>query len=125
MFNLKINFMKKTLIISLSVIVLIILSITIYWNLPIEITRKSDIKNGNKIIENIESYRQKSYKLPEVNDWQTLEQLGLQKDDSSKPVYNKNEAGNYELIYDDGLGGPYLLWNSTEKKWTIDQPKIK
>lgn len=125
MFNLKINFMKKTLIISLSVIVLIILSITIYWNLPIEITRKSDIKSGNKIVENIENYRKNSYKLPEVNDWQTLEQLGLQKDDPTKPVYNKDEAGNYELIYDDGLGGPYLLWNSTEKKWTIDQPKIK
>lgn len=125
MFNLKINFMKKTLIISLSVIVLIILSITIYWNLPIEITRKSDIKSGNKIVENIENYRKNSYKLPEVNDWQTLEQLGLQKDDPAKPVYNKDEIGNYELIYDDGLGGPYLLWNSTEKKWTIDQPKIK
>ncbi|WP_435524638.1 hypothetical protein [Chryseobacterium indoltheticum] len=117
--------MKKTLIISLSVIVLIIISFTIYWNLPIEITRKSDIKSGNKIIDNIENYRKNSYKIPEVNDWQTLEQLGLQKDDSSKPVYNKDEAGNYELIYDDGLGGPYLLWNSTEKKWTIDQPKIK
>jgi hypothetical protein len=121
----KTNFMKKTLIISLSIIALIIVSIIIYWNLPIEITRKSDIKNGNGIIENIENYRKNSYKLPEVNDWQTLEQLGLQKDDSSKPVYNKDEAGNYELIYDDGLGGSYLLWNSKEKKWTIDQPKIK
>ncbi|REC56541.1 hypothetical protein DRF62_03020 [Chryseobacterium piscium] len=121
----KTNFMKKTFIISLSIIALIIVSIIIYWNLPIEITRKSDIKNGNGIIENIENYRKNSYKLPEVNDWQTLEQLGLQKDDSSKPVYNKDEAGNYELIYDDGLGGSYLLWNSTERKWTIDQPKIK
>ncbi|AZA60921.1 hypothetical protein [Chryseobacterium indoltheticum] len=117
--------MKKTLIISISVIALIILSITIYWNLPTEITRKSDIKSGNKIVENIENYRKNSYKLPEVNDWQTLEQLGLQKDNPAKPVYNKDETGNYELIYDDGLGGPYLLWNSTEKKWTIDQPKIK
>lgn len=121
----KTNFMKKILIISLSIIALIIVSITIYWNLPIEITRKSDIKSGNQIIENIENYRKNSYKLPEVNDWQTLEQLGLQKDDRAKPVYNKDETGNYELIYDDGLGSPYLLWNSTEKKWTIDQPKIK
>ncbi len=120
----KTNFMKKILIISLSIIALIIVSITIYWNFPIEITRKSDIKSGNQIIENIENYRKNSYKLPEVNDWQTLEQLGLQKDDPAKPVYNKDEAGNYELIYDDGLGGPYLLWNSKEKKWTIDQPKI-
>jgi hypothetical protein len=117
--------MKKTLIVSISVILLIMISFTVYWNLPIEITRKSDIKSGNEIIENIENYRQKSYKLPEVNDWQTLEQLGLQKDDPEKPVYNKDENGKYELIYDDGLGGPYLLWNSNEKKWTIDQPKIK
>lgn len=117
--------MKKTLIISISVIALLILSITIYWNLPIEITRKSDIKSGNQIIENIENYRKNSYKLPEVNDWQTLEKLGLQKDNPEKPVYNKDETGNYELVYDDGLGGPYLLWNSTEKKSTIDQPKIR
>lgn len=116
--------MKKTLIISLSIIVLIILAITIYWNLPIEITRKSDIKTGNEIIENIENYRKNSYKLPEENDWQTLEQLGLEKDNHSKPVYRKNEKGNYELFYDDGLGGPYLLWSSAEKKWTIDLPKI-
>lgn len=116
--------MKKTLIISISVIVLIIISFAIYWNLPIEITRKADIKSGNKIVENIENYRKKSYKLPEVNDWQTLEQLGLLKDNRSKPVYTKDENGNYELVFDDGLGGPYLLWNSTEKKWTIDLPKI-
>lgn len=116
--------MKKTLIISISVIVLIIVSFTIYWNLPIEITRKSDIKTGNEIVENIENYRKDSDKLPEVNDWQTLEQLGLQKDHPEKPIYKKDENGNYELVFDDGLGGPYLLWNSTEKKWTIDLPKI-
>jgi len=116
--------MKKTLIISITVIILIIISFTIYWNLPIEITRKSDIKTGNEIIENIENYRKNSYKLPEENDWQTLEQLGLEKDNHTKPVYTKDEKGNYELFYDDGLGGPYLLWNSAEKKWTIDLPKI-
>ncbi|WP_276701020.1 hypothetical protein [Chryseobacterium sp.] len=35
--------------------------------------------------------------------------IGTTKDDSSKPIYNKDEAGNYQPIYDDDLGGPYLL----------------
>jgi len=116
--------MKKTLIITASVIVLMITLTAVYWNLPIDITRKSDIKTGNIIIANLENYRKTSHKLPEMNDWQTLEHLGLEKDNRSKPFYTKDENGNFELFYDDGLGGPYLMWNSQEKKWTIDQPKI-
>lgn len=116
--------MKKTLIISISIIALIILSITVYWNLPIEITRKSDIKFGNELIEKIEVYKNNNGKLPEVNDWQTLEKLGFKKDDSAKPTFTADKNGNYELVYIDGFDGPYLLWNSQEKKWTIDFPKI-
>ena len=116
--------MKKALIISISIIILIILSITVYWNLPIEVTRKSDIKLGNELIEKIEDYKKSNGKLPETNDWQTLEKLGLQKDKVEKPVYTKDQNGNYELVYIDGFDGPYLLWNSQEKKWTIDFPKI-
>lgn len=80
---------------------------------------------GNQIIENIENYRKNSYKLPENNDWQTLEKLGLKKDEAANPVYTSDKNGNYELVYFEGFDGPYLMWNSTEKKWTIDQPKIK
>lgn len=117
--------MKKILIISLTIIVIIILSITIYWNLPIEITRRSDIELGNTIIHDIENYEKTNGKLPEKNDWQTLEKFGLQESNLDKPLYNTDPKGNYELIYDDGLGGPYLIWNSNEKKWTIDFPKIE
>lgn len=116
--------MKKTIIISVSVIILIMISFAVYWNLPIEITRKKDIKQGNVIIENIQNYQKKHLKLPEQNDWKTLGNLGLSKGDSSKPVYLKDRNGNYELYYDDGLGGPYLIWNSLEKKWTIDMPEL-
>lgn len=116
--------MKKTLIITISVVILIILSITVYWNLPIEITRKSDIKFGNKIIQNIENYQKTNHKLPSNNDWQTLEKLGLKKNESEKLFYTSDENGNYELVYLDGFDGPYLMWNSQEKKWTIDFAKI-
>ena len=116
--------MKKALIISISIIILTIISITVYWNLPIEVTRKSDIKFGTELIEKIDDYKKSNGKLPETNDWQTLEKLGLQKDNVEKPVYTKDQNGNYELVYIDGFDGPYLLWNSQEKKWTIDFPKI-
>lgn len=116
--------MKKTLIISISIIILIILSITIYWNLPIEVTRKSDIKLGNELIDKIDAYKKHYGKLPEVNDWQTLEKLGFKKDESANPIYTADTDGNYELVYIEGFDGPYLMWNSQEKKWTIDFPKI-
>ena len=116
--------MKKALLISISVIILIILSIVVYWNLPIEVTRKSDIKFGTELIEKIENYKKINGKLPETNDWQTLEKLGFKKDESAKPTYTADPDGNYELVYTDGFDGPYLLWNSQEKKWTVDFPKI-
>lgn len=117
--------MKKALIISLSVIILFISSVTIYWNLPIEITRKSDIKFGNELVENIEIYNKKNGKLPDNNDWKTLKKLGFKMEDlGTKPSYAKDSSNNYELSYNEGFDGPYLLWNSQERKWTIDFPKI-
>lgn len=116
--------MKKALIISISIIILIILSITVYWNLPIEVTRKSDIKLGNELVEKIEIYKKSNGKLPETNDWQTLEKIGFKKDEVANPTYTSDQNDNYELVYIDGFDGPYLIWNSHEKKWTIDFPKI-
>ncbi|WP_267405238.1 MULTISPECIES: hypothetical protein [unclassified Chryseobacterium] len=117
--------MKKALIIIISLLLLIIISITIYWNLPFEITRKSDIEFGNKIIQNIKTYQKTNGKLPENGDWETLKKLGFPlKDSSSYLYYLTDHQGNFELTYIEGFDGPYLLWNSTEQKWTIDFPKI-
>lgn len=116
--------MKKALIIFISVIVVIILSVKIYWNLPIEIIRKSDIKFGNELIQKIENYKKTNQKLPENNDWQTLEELGFKKDEAANPIYTSDEHGNFELVYFEGFEGSYLMWNSQERKWTIDFPKI-
>jgi hypothetical protein len=69
--------MKKVLVIIFSVIGFFVLLFAIYWNLPITVTRKSDINFGNELIKKIEVYKNKNGKLPEVNDWKTLEKLGL------------------------------------------------
>jgi len=117
--------MKKTLIIISSVLVLILISITVYWNLPIEIARKSDIDSGNTIIRNIENYQKTNHQLPSDGDWQTLEKLGFKVEDlGTTPMYAKDSSNTYELSYPDGFDGPYLIWNSKERKWTIDFPTI-
>lgn len=116
--------MKKAAII-ISFLFLFIILFSIYWNLPIEITRKTDIEAGNKIIQNIENYQKNYGILPDNNDTKTLKNLGLKMEDS--PIYldyTKDNKGNFELTYLEGFDGPYLLWNSKERKWTIGYPKI-
>jgi len=116
---------EKIVILFVSLVALMIISVTIYWNLPIEITRKSDIEKGNKIIQNIKSYENRFGKLPENSDYKTLENLGLPHEDSRVYLdYKTDNKGNFELTYLEGFDGPYLLWNSQEGKWTIDYPKI-
>ena len=113
--------MKKSIGFLISIIIISIVTIIIYSNLPIEITRKSEIQIGNSIIENIENYKLKHKKLPENEDWKTLKQLGFKIEISgSKPYYQSNPNGIYELIFIEGFDGPYLKWNSKEKIWKID-----
>lgn len=117
--------MKKTIIIISSLLLLIVISFTIYWNLPITVTRSSDIQFGNELIQHIETYRKINKKLPENNDRKTLDQLGFKKVDlGTQPDYKTDNNGNYELVYLDSFDSPYLLWNSKEKNWSIDFPKI-
>ncbi|GAA4162981.1 hypothetical protein GCM10022217_31330 [Chryseobacterium ginsenosidimutans] len=117
--------MKKTLIIITSILLLIVISFTIYWNLSIEITRKSDIEFGNKIIQNIEAYQKTNGKLPENNDPETLKKLGFKMEESTIHLdYATDNKDFFELTYLEGFDGPYLLWNSKDRKWTIDYPKI-
>ena len=49
----------------------------IYFNLPFEMIRKSDIEFGNKLAERIEDFKKEKGQLPTPDDWNTLEQLGF------------------------------------------------
>jgi hypothetical protein len=96
--------------------------VVICWNLPFSINRSSDIKLGEHIIQNIESY-QKQNGLPDNNDWETLRKFGFRdRIDFLQPEYSKLNENEFELIYLEGLDGPYLMWNSTEKKWKQGYP---
>ncbi|MEZ7498887.1 hypothetical protein QO200_09055 [Flavobacterium sp. Arc3] len=122
--------MKK---ITLGILIFFVLTIGVYfiwWKLPLTINRSSDIKLGEQLIENIESY-QKQNGLPNNNDWKTLRKFGFEdKIDFLQPEYRKLDDDNFELIYVEGFDEPYLMWTSTERKWkegypTFDKPTKK
>ena len=116
---------KKLILYLLGIIIFIVIGFLVYWNLPIEITRKSDITLGNTLIKNIEKYKLDHNKLPTEDDWKTLEELGFNTQSlGTKPNYIVDLKGNYEITFLEGFDGPYLLWNSIDKKWKIDFPRI-
>jgi hypothetical protein len=93
----------------------------IYFNLPIEIIRKSEIENGNKLIEKIELFQKEKGQLPEPDDWTTLANLGFKIEMlGTDPTYQKINENEYELIYLEGFDGPYLLYNSKLGDWKVD-----
>lgn len=110
--------MKKWLLIigiGLSVVALI------FFNLPFEVTRCSDIKWGNKLIAEIENYKLAYKHLPRTNDHKTLERLGF---DEIQPIYEKINKNEYQIIFLAGFDPPYLYYNSEERVWKYDFPKI-
>lgn len=111
--------MKKTILGILIFFVLIIMGFFIWCNLPLSINRRSDIKLGDQIIENIERY-QNQYGLPENTDWKTLRKLGFRdKIDFLQPAYRKLNENEFGLIYLESFDGPYLMWTSKERKWKM------
>ena len=111
--------MKRIALVILTLFILVVGGYFIWWNLPLSINRSSDIKLGEQIIQNIESY-QKRNGLPDNNDWETLRKFGFrEKINSLQPEYRKLNETEFELVYDEGFDGPYLMWTSTERKWKI------
>ncbi|HCN48777.1 MAG TPA: hypothetical protein DIT10_06745 [Chryseobacterium sp.] len=116
---------KKILLTLIGIFILGAVSLTVYWNLPIEVTRHSDIEYGNKLVLNLENYQKEHKSLPRYNDWNTLHQLGFKQQDLGvSPDYAVDSTGTYELVYLEGFDGPYLMYSSREKKWSIDFPKV-
>lgn len=97
----------------------------IWWQLPITINRSSDIKLGEEIIRNMERY-QKTNALPDNNDWATLRKFGFRdKIEFLQPEYSRLDTATFELIFLEGLDGPYLMWNSKERIWKKGYPTFQ
>ncbi len=95
----------------------------IYFNLPFEITRKSDINFGNELAVKIEQFKKENNELPKTDDWKNLEELGFKIEMlGTDPSYQKINENEFELIFLEGFDGPYLMYNCKSKNWTMDFP---
>ncbi|WP_139856815.1 hypothetical protein [Aequorivita sinensis] len=104
-------------------IILVVIGL-IYFNLPFEITRKSDINLGNILAGKIEQFKKKNNELPNTDDWKVLEELGFKTEMlGTDPTYQKINDNEFELIFLEGFDGPYLLYNSKSDNWSMDFPK--
>ena len=117
--------MKKSTIISLSIILILILSGVICYHLPFEIRYRSAINFGNELIVNIENYRKENNSIPETNDDKILETLGFESEMSFLPQYHKINTTDYMLLYCWGFDPPWLYYYSKTKEWDygFDYPK--
>jgi len=107
--------LRKIITIGLIIIATLIALYFIWWNLPVTINHHSEIKLGDKVIDNVDNYWKSNKKLPQWNDWEALRKLGIQFDnDVSKPEYKNLNDLVYELYFIEGFDRPYLMWNSTE-----------
>jgi hypothetical protein len=117
--------LAKVIGISLLIVLLLIISYLIWWNLPIEVNRRSDIQLGKILIQNINRFKKENKKLPETGDWKKLEQLGFRVGyTGTEPNYEKVNDSTFELVFLEGFDGPYLLVNSAKNKWEISHPTI-
>lgn len=117
--------MKKLIITSIVIIVLLFTGWIIYVHLPVEITERSNIKYGNELIEKLDNYKITYSELPKDNDWELLKKLGFKEESLGiSPCYTKINKDEYELVYLRGFDGPYLFYNSTDKEWKVGFPKF-
>jgi hypothetical protein len=73
-------------------IILVVIGL-IYFNLPFEITRKSDIDFGNELVIKIEQFKKENNRLPETDDWKVLDELGFKTEMlGTDPTYQKNKS---------------------------------
>ena len=81
---------RKTILILVTLLIIPVIAFLIFKNLPLEVTRKSDIEFGNKLISNIDKYKTQNNKLPESDDWKTLQNLDFKIEMlGTKPAYEK------------------------------------
>ena len=95
-----------------------------WWLLPLSFTRYPDINCGNTLVQQIDGYYRQHHVLPNNDDWPKLKQLGFTDEELEKasPEYRKVSNTAYELTFIEGFDGPYLMWNSQERKWKTEFP---
>ena len=109
--------MKKSIIISVSIILILILISVVFYHLPFQKKYRSEIKFGNQLIEKIENFREQNDSIPQTTDYVVLRSFGFELNESFLPQYQKINTTDYILIYCWGFDPPWLYYYSKTKKW--------
>jgi hypothetical protein len=90
-----------------------------WWLLPLSVTHYAEVSHGNILRQRLDSYFNQNHTLPEDDAWQQLKQIGFtsQELENAYPEYHKIDDDAYELLFVKGFDGPYLTWNSWERRW--------
>ncbi|HRS68793.1 MAG TPA: hypothetical protein P5288_01280 [Bacteroidales bacterium] len=89
--------------------VLIIVAVTIFY---MQINENAEYKNkGNKLIERIESYRQRQGELPD-----NITELGMEPGMGEGPYYEKIDSAKYIIYFNIGFDNTFTYYSDT-KKW--------
>jgi hypothetical protein len=114
--------MKKLPFKSTSIVSIILLLTLLVWkNLPLSIRKYSEIKYGNQLVENLRNYQILNSKLPNNEDWPTLDKLDFERTElATNPIYQKVNAKEFKLIFVQGFDGPYLTYYSKTNEWGFE-----
>jgi uncharacterized protein YxeA len=103
--------MKKILLITLSIFLLLVVALSIIWFLGYRGERNM-IQHGNQLVEKVEKYKETHKKLP-----QDLKDIGVDyKTEDSLFYYSIRDSKNYMIWYGTELGESKTYY-SDSKKW--------
>ena len=90
-----------------------------WWLLPLSVTHYAEVSRGNALRQRLDSYYRQNHTLPDDDAWKQLKQIGFTSQELAKayPEYHKIDDDAYELLFVKGFDGPYLTWNSWERRW--------
>ena len=80
--------------------------------------------NAERIISNIEKYRQREGRLPDPANHSLMQELGFELGVGWLPDYEPLDAANYRITILVGFDGPYWFYESTSKRWVHGYPSI-
>jgi hypothetical protein len=91
----------------------------LWLSLPVSVIRYADTRRGEELSFRLEEYQRKHKSLPLDSDWHTLRQIGFTNAEIERayPEYVKLDSTTYQLVFVKGFDGPYLMWNSSGRKW--------
>ena len=112
---------RKLIILCGASVSMILLALAV-WLVAFEIKKQQKIRVSNQLIANLKTYRQNRGRLPDMDDWKTLKNLGFVLEDlGTQPSYEKLSDNSYKLIFFIGFDGPCLTYRSTKGRWEMEQ----